>query len=272
MQPRQETVFIDAPFVRNLKLDVAIGYRSPLVVDNNLALLNLKPELRLGGTLARPLINGRAEVSQGTITYRDTEFTVKKGVVDFVNPYRIEPSLDIRAVSVIREYNILLTISGTPANLDFKLSSDPFLEDADILSLLLLGKTTAEFGQGGSAGRSPEEMLANLVAGRLARDIEKTTGLEVAVEYGGAAETQSPIGTNGENTGSGAASGENVKVSVGKELSRRLAVKYGVERKSGEVVQERTAIYKLLENLSVNAFQDTEGTFGGELNFRLEFR
>jgi hypothetical protein len=65
---------------------------------------------------------------------------------------------------------------------------------------------------------------------------------------------------------------EQMQVTLGKELSRRLTVKYGVERKSGELVQQSTGIYKLLENLSVNAFQDTEGDFGGEMRYRLEFR
>ena len=72
--------------------------------------------------------------------------------------------------------------------------------------------------------------------------------------------------------GTKAESEEEIKVTVGKELSRRLTVKYGVENKSGIVVQQSTAIYKLMENLSINGFQDTGGDFGGEMRYRLEFR
>jgi hypothetical protein len=45
-----------------------------------------------------------------------------------------------------------------------------------------------------------------------------------------------------------------------------------MKNKSGVVVQQSTAIYKLFENLSVNTFQDTEGDFGGEMLYRREFR
>jgi len=36
--------------------------------------------------------------------------------------------------------------------------------------------------------------------------------------------------------------------------------------------QRAIAEYKLLENILMSGFQDSEGMFGGELFFRLEFR
>jgi|GEM_PF-596205 len=282
IEPPVEDWDYDLPFLRNLKLDVVVAYRNPIMVDNNLALLSLRPELRIGGILNRPLLNGRADVSDGTITYRNTEFEVERGVIDFINPYRIVPTIDIRALSEVRQWSIILSVSGTPQNLDFKLSSDPSENDADILSLLLTGKTTLELEEGGGGGTtSPQEMLANIVADRFGQDIKETTGLDIEFEYGGDATDIGPdsrltrnggtAGTTGEVTDDTAA-GENIRVTVGKELSRRISIMYGMERKSGEVVHQQTAVYKLLENLSVNAFQDTEGTFGGELRYRLEFR
>ena len=258
--PRTETAGIDLPFLRNLSLDVSLSSRNPFAVDNNIALLSIIPALRIRGDANNPMISGRAKVTEGTITYRDTEFEIKKGVVDFVNPYRIDPSVDIQAESRIRQWTITMAVSGTSENLDFKFSSNPPEEDADILSLLLVGKTTREMaaGSGGDA-QSPEEMLANLVAGKLAGQVKEATGLDIVeLEY--------------KKNGSEAQSAGEVKVTVGKELSRRLTVKYGVENKSGIVVQQSTAIYKLFENLSVNAFQDTQGDFGGEMLYRKEFR
>jgi autotransporter translocation and assembly factor TamB len=248
------------PFLRRLSLDLSLSSRQPLIMDNNLALLRIRPALRITGTAGDPLVTGRAEVTEGTIQYRSTEFEVEKGVVDFVNPYRIEPTLDIRAGADVRQWRITLQVSGTPEELDFRLSSEPPEADADILSLLAVGKTTRELASGsGGAGRPPEEMLANLVGGRLADRVKEGTGLDIVeFEY--------------RKDAAGAESAEQVRVTVGKELSRRLAVKYGVERKSGVVVHQSTAVYRLLENLAVNAYQDTQGTFGGEMRYRLEFR
>jgi translocation and assembly module TamB len=63
-----------------------------------------------------------------------------------------------------------------------------------------------------------------------------------------------------------------VDVTVGKELSERLALKYGVETKDGITVQKATAEYRFIENLLIRSYQDTAGDYGGELVFRLEFR
>jgi translocation and assembly module TamB len=63
-----------------------------------------------------------------------------------------------------------------------------------------------------------------------------------------------------------------VNVVVGKELSRQMMVKYGVDVRDGETVQRVTTDYKLLENLLMSGFQDTGGAFGGEIKYRLEFR
>jgi hypothetical protein len=61
-------------------------------------------------------------------------------------------------------------------------------------------------------------------------------------------------------------------VTVGKELSRRITVKYGVQTKNAKVIQRVITEYKFLEQLLMNTFQDTEGHYGGGLRFRLEFR
>ncbi|MFP3981089.1 MAG: translocation/assembly module TamB domain-containing protein [Desulfobacterales bacterium] len=247
----------DLPLLENLELDISVGHRRPFVVDNNLALLNVRPQLEIGGTAAEPRLTGRAEISKGTISYRNTDFSVQKGIIDFVNPYQIEPTVDIRAEAVVREWTITLEVTGTPESLDFKLSSSPPEEDADILSLLAVGKTTRELG--GSSGGSAERMLANVLGGRLEKQVKAGTGLDIVeLEYG--------------REGTGAEEDDNVRVTLGKELSRRLTVKYGAEQKGGETVRQSTAIYKLTQGLSVNAFQESEGAFGGEMRYRLEFR
>jgi len=257
--PQRPGLDLDVPYLRNLSLDVSFSHRQPFVVDNNMAMMRVRPELRMKGTVNQPLVTGRAAVSEGTVTYRNTEFEVKKGVVDFVDPYRIEPAVNIEAEAAVRKWVITLEVSGPPDDLDLQLSSEPPEEDADILSLLAVGETTRELASGSGEARPPEEMLANLVAGRLEKRIKEGTGLDILeLKY--------------QENGSGEDAGNGVQVTVGKELSRRLTVKYGVERKSGIVVQQSTAIYKLLESLAVNAYQDSEGAFGGEMRYRLEFR
>lgn len=154
---------------------------------------------------------------------------------------------------------IFLEVSGTPENLEFELTSDPYEGHWNIVSLLVFGKTTEELAEGGGGSTvSTKQIFADLLAKSLQENIKDATGVDsLEVIYSQGIE-------EGES--------DDIKVTMGKELSDRMTVKYGVETKDGAAVQSAITEYKFLENLLMNTFQDTEGDFGGELVFRLEFR
>ncbi|MGE0084059.1 MAG: translocation/assembly module TamB domain-containing protein [Desulfococcaceae bacterium] len=245
------------PFLKNMRMNITVKSRNPFVVDNNIALLTLKPDLKVSGTAVQPLIGGRAGVESGTIIYQTREFEIQKGVIDFLNPYKIEPTIDIKGEAEIRDWTVSLAVSGTPDNLKFELSSNPQEEHGDILSLLILGKTTAELVKGEGSSTSATQVLADVLAEKMGEKLKDATALDT-LELGY---------TEGDTS-----EDSQIRVTVGKELSRRISVKYGVETRSGETVQKAGTEYKFLENLIVNAFQDSSGVFGGEIIFRLEFR
>jgi translocation and assembly module TamB len=250
---------INVPFLKNMNLDISLKRRNPFLVDNNLAHLEISPDLRLSGTLTNPIITGRAGTDSGTVIYRNKRFVVKKGVIDFSNPYKTEPMLDIESEVQIRKWMVYLAISGPPDGLSFRLTSDPPEEDGDILSLLLVGRTTQELIEAeGGTNQSPAQMLAGLISTTFGEDIKKTTGLDILE-----VETQEQEDEQVSDT---------TRVTIGKELSRRMTVKYAVESKDGEMSQRAIAEYKLLGNILLSGFEDTSGMFGGELLFRLEFR
>ena len=249
------------PYLRNMRFDVGVQARSPFRVDNNIAQLTIAPDIQLMGSMQAPALDGRANVEQGTITYQKKVFTVERGVIDFVNPYAIEPQIEINGTVPVRDWVIQIVISGTPDDLVFKLTSDdPGLEDQDLLSLLVIGKTTSEL-QGGiqlsAGGQSNEQMLASLVASTFGDDIKKATGLDIL-----------QIETGDElNKGS-----DRIAVTMGKQLTKRLGTKYTVESENGEIVQRATAEYRILQNLNIAGFQDTKGVYGGELRLQWERR
>jgi hypothetical protein len=101
-------------------------------------------------------------------------------------------------------------------------------------------------------------MLGDIIAETAQKQIKDNTGLDmVELEYREAEEADAS---------------DEVKVTVGKKLSRRITVKYGMETKNARIIQQVITEYKFLERLLMNTFQDTEGHFGGGLQFRLEFR
>ncbi len=241
-----------------LALDVAIKHRHPLVIDNNLALLSLKPSLRLYGTAAAPLVSGRAAIDSGAIMFEEKEFEITRGVIDYINPHKIEPTIDLTAALELREWIISLGVSGVPNDLQLSLRSEPPEEHGDILSLLAFGKTMPELTGGEGDATSAKQILADLLADSMSSSLKDATGLDtIELKY---------------TEGNGKDSQDSIDVTVGKELSRQISVKYGVETMDGETVQKVTTEYKFLENLLMNAFQNTRGNYGGELQYRLEFQ
>ena len=93
------------------------------------------------------------------------------------------------------------------------------------------------------------------MAGTLSDDIKDATGLDTV-----------EVTTGGED------GLDAVNVTLGKDLSKRMTVKYATESKDGKVIQRAIAEYKFLEHILFSGSQDTEGVFGGEVKFRIEFR
>ena len=249
---------LSIPWVDRINLDISVGHRQPFLVHNNLAYLEISPDLRVGGTLDNPIVSGRAQVRSGSVTFQRKTFDVKRGVIDFVNPYRTEAAIDIESETTVRAWTIRLAIKGTPDNLDLQLSSVPQESDSDILALILFGRTGRELA-GGSTGtqRTTGQIMAEMIADTFGADLKRTTGIDIL-----------EVDANGDGEGA-----EGIQVTVGKRLSDRMTVKYSVgSRDSGEVVQRAITEYKLLENILVSGFQDSRGIYGSEMVFRIEFR
>ncbi len=258
----------------DLTFDVALKQRDPLLVENNLANLDIAFDLVLRGSLADPALSGRAEVLSGEVSYpllsasglplasllptRTISFEVTRGVLDFVNPYAIEPELDIVGQTVVREWEIFLKLSGVPDALDFELTSQPAESQADILSLLLIGKTTGELAKGGGGvSLSPEKLAQDLFGSSLTGGLQRAAGLDIL-------ETQTGSEADGESTGR--------EVTVGRHLSDRLTVKYSMGTEEGERLERAVADYRLYPNVTASGYRDSLGRFGGALRWRLEFR
>ncbi len=249
----------DQPFLRNLKLDVAVTRQGNLIIANNLEDAAINPDLNVRGTLNDPVITGRVSVIQGTVTYQKRSFDITKGVVDFPNPYRTDPRVDVKAQGKVRDWTITVAISGPLDDLKVELGSQPAADNATIVSLLATGKTPEEIsGRAGESQKSPSALLAELVADTYSEDVKRTAGIDI-LEF--------ETGTSGNGS-----QAQDIRITVGEKLSRRLTVKYRVETSGNEITRTTVAEYRLLENLLLNGFQDSNGLFGGDVQIRLEFR
>jgi outer membrane protein assembly complex protein YaeT len=170
-----------SPFLDHLAFDVNIVTANPFVIRNNVADAQVRAALKLGGTPYDPGLGGSVLVLDGsTVTFTGNVYQVERGRVDFVNPNRIEPNLDLQATTSVSGYSIRLTVTGTPENLRADFTSDPALPEADILALLTVGVPLQNPGQPSSTGLTTQALgyLEGALTGQIGKTIAKGLGLE----------------------------------------------------------------------------------------------
>jgi translocation and assembly module TamB len=104
-------------------------------------------DLRLRGSLAHPSVLGRAEILEGDATFNGTKFRLERGDITFVNPVSIEPQVNLQATTHVRNYDLEVTVAGTPERLTVNYRSEPPLPKSDIVALLALGRTGEQSAQ-----------------------------------------------------------------------------------------------------------------------------
>ncbi len=208
----------------NLRFDVHIVTADDLLVDNNYAQLAARGDLRLIGTVAQPAMTGRAALSEGgLIFFGGRRYRLATGgSIDFANTDRIEPNLDLTAVTrvtstEISSIEISLALKGTPAALETTLSSDdPSYSQADLISLLRTGRTAAESASAGYMVGSEE--LMGYLSGELFDAAGRAVGLDSVRVEQARPDLQFDAGLVATETDPGA------RLTFGKNIGRRAQV------------------------------------------------
>jgi TamB, inner membrane protein subunit of TAM complex len=212
------------------RLDLNVRAPGTLRIDNNLATLGARAELALQGTTDAPVVTGRAEIERGRLYFQGHTYVIQRGVLDFVNPQRLDPLFDIEAFTRIRSYQVTLRVSGTLERVTPTLTSDPPLSSLQILALLAgqeesevanLTQTQARQGQAQLAAAG----AATLAAGR----ISESMGLEREAErlFGLNRFSIDPSLLRGAGT-------TTARVTVGKRVTPDLNVLYSQDLRGTE--------------------------------------
>jgi len=135
---RQEVEQVDE-LLAQTQLNLRIEGDDALVVRNNVADLRGDIELTIRGTLADPAPTGAVILEPGgTLVYADNEYEIEQAQLTFQN--RLDPYIDLRARTEIRNYDIVLGLSGTVDRLNLTFSSDAGLADLEVMALLSTGQ------------------------------------------------------------------------------------------------------------------------------------
>jgi len=142
-----------------VRLDVHITSSPQLSFQNAYAKLAGNVDLHLRGTIASPSLLGRISITEGSSIIAGTRYELQHGDIYFTNPVRIQPMIDLTATARVEDYDITLSLHGTPEKLSVTYRSDPPLPEADVVALLALGRTGNQqrlyTSQQEAAGASP---------------------------------------------------------------------------------------------------------------------
>jgi outer membrane protein assembly complex protein YaeT len=214
-----ETLREPNPFLKKLNLDINIGIPNNFIIDNNISNAEVLGDLRLVGTPYNPGLSGRVSVAEGgEIYFNQNTFSVEQGTVDFINPTRIEPDLNLSARTQVQDYSIHLIVQGTPGKLTASLVSDPPLSEPNIISLLVMGKTleSASASVATVAGSTALSYLNNAITGTIEQATAKVLGLEsVRIDAGLVSTEENP----------------EARITIGQHLSRDFELVFSQDLK-----------------------------------------
>ncbi|HEY2461729.1 MAG TPA: translocation/assembly module TamB domain-containing protein [Candidatus Acidoferrum sp.] len=256
-----------SPFLRNLQFDIEAVSTPDARMQWPGAELEAEANLRVRGTWEHPILLGHIHVLSGDLLFHGNRYRVARGDINFANPFRLDPVVNVEASTTIQQYEITLNFNGAASKLTLAYRSDPPLPANDIVTLLALGQTSSEAtvrsggtGQasGGSVGASA--ILSEAVSSQLGGRLEKLFGItSLRVDPGLAT-----VGTTGSEQNAAA------RVTVQQQVTRNLTVTYvsNVGSTQQQVIQVE---YNVNRNVSVVALRDQNGTFGIDVIIKKRF-
>jgi translocation and assembly module TamB len=244
-------------FARNMKLHVAVQTANNLNAVSSKLSIEGAANLTVGGTAADPVILGRTTLTAGDVFFLGKRYQVQSGTIEFANPVRTQPTLNLYVTTTVQQYNITLNFVGPMDRLRTNYTSDPSLAPSDIINLIAFGKTAEESASSAGTPTSvgAESVLAQGVSGQVSGRLEKLAGIsQLSID---------PLaGTNPNDPGS--------QISIQQRVSGNLLLTFSTDVTStqNQAVQLE---YQAKRNVSVSVLRDQNGGYAIDVRVRKEF-
>ena len=251
-------------YLRNLQFDVEALSAPDARMEWPGAELQAEANLRARGTWEHPILLGHIHILSGNLNFAGNRYRVSRGDLNFANPFRLDPVLNVEATTTIEQHEITLNFNGPASKLTLAYRSDPPLPTDDIITLLALGQTTSE-ATARSGGASPSgasnasAILSEAISSQLGGRLERLFGITRFRVDPGLAEVGS---TGSENAAA--------RVTVEQQIARNLTITYvsNVSSTQQQVIQVE---YNVDRNVSIVGLRDQNGTFGIDIKIKKRF-
>ncbi len=247
-----------------IRLDIHVASSPQLDFQNSYAKLAGTVDLNVRGTVAEPSVLGRIQITDGSATFAGVNYQLQRGNIYFSNPVRIDPTVDIDATARVETYDVTIGVHGTTSNLKTTYRSEPPLSEADIFSLLALGRTQEErqIAQEQQVAAGTDPTTSALLGGAL----NATVGSRVSKLFGGSGGSvkidPAFVGTLGNSS---------ARITVQQQITQQITLTFAtnVNSSAQQLIQ---VAYQLSPNVSVVGTRDETGVFSIVYKLRKRYR
>jgi translocation and assembly module TamB len=249
-------------FLQNLEFDIQAESSPDARMEWTGARLQTDANLRLRGTWEHPILLGHIHLLSGEMRFRGNQYTIARGDINFANPFRLDPVLNVEATTTIRQYEVTLDFTGPASRLTLAYRSDPPLPSSDIIELLALGQTGEESAARTATGQNPgvgaSALLSEAISSQLGGRIQRLFG----VSHFSVGPSVATLNTQQNSIAS---------VTIEQQVTRGLVITYitDVTTTQYQVIQVE---YTINREFSVVALRDENGTFGLDVVRKTRFK
>ena len=250
-------------FLRNLQFDIAVDSSPDARLEWTGARVQVEGSLRVRGTWEHPVLLGNIHLLGGEMTFRGNRYTLSRGDINFANPFRLDPVLNVEATATIQQYEVTLDFTGPASHLSLSYRSDPPLPASDIVALLALGTTGEESAlrpstPTGGTNYGATALLTEAISSQLGGRIERLFGISrfrVDPFLAGTATPQNAA----------------ARVTIEQQVAHDLTITYSSNATSDQEQVIQVA-YALRREVSIVFLRDNNGTYSLEVKFTKRFK
>lgn len=240
----------------DLTLDIRLRADDNAWLENSLGKFRGRFDLTVSGNIYEPLLEGDIEVLEGSVFFQDRKFTILKGQLSFINPLTIEPYIEFKAETYVKDYRVTISLNGLIDRLNPEFSSSPPLPPEDVLALLAMGEA---FKRTYSYDKSTQFSTASLLSFQLAEEAKKRADKLFHIDRFRI--DPFVMGESSETT---------ARLTVGKKISRNFTLVY-----STNLSTEREELFRveweLTKDLSVIGIRDEKGRVSFDVKIHKRF-
>jgi translocation and assembly module TamB len=250
-----------SPFLQNLAFDVQGQTNPGARIEWTGAQVEIDGNVRLRGTWDRPVLLGDIHLLGGQMPFRGNTYQLTRGDINFANPFRLDPILNVEATSVISQYQVTIDFSGPASRLTLNYRSDPPLPDSDIIALLALGNTgeASALMSSSSSNYGATALLSEAISSGLGGRIEHLFGI-------------SQFRVDPFVAGTATESNAAARITIEQQLRSNLTITYSTNAATSNQYQLIQVEYAVKRDLSVVFLRDINGTNGLDVKWVKHFK